>query len=72
MQMILFIVILASFILYPWVGKFYSWILKPLVANSFGAVFVGTMLIFSLIAIFNIIMGKSRLNTSGFSRKRNK
>lgn len=74
MRMILFVIIVASFILYPWVGKAYSWILTPLVENSFGAVFVGCCLIFSVIGIFNLFMGKTRIDSSGMPKfkKKNK
>lgn len=60
-RMILFVIMVVSFVFHNWIGKLFSWILAPVVNNTFGAVFIACCLVFAGIALWNLFVGKTQL-----------
>lgn len=67
-RMILFVLIVVSFVFHNWIGKLYQWMLSPMISSTFGAVFIGCCLIFTAIGLWNLFVGKTELLGTGRRR----
>ena len=68
MSLILFFILILTLIFGKWAGIPFSWLLKKIVSNNYGAIIVFFLLILAIIRLFRLFVGETSI--PGFSLPR--
>lgn len=68
MSLILFLLLIITLIFGKWAGIPFSWLLKKIVSNYYGAIIVFFLLILAVIRLFRLFVGETTIPGFSFPR----